>query len=81
MAIKYDILNYDISYQLETAREALSEFYLSSQKIKSIYKSLLVNKDSNLSSKRHSSDTIKMNISQVENNYFEKYKILKGYLV
>ena len=77
LALKYNILNYDISYRMETFRVNISD--INENKTNNVYahmKLSLVNKIN----KNSSFGTEKENQSLIENNYFDKYNIIKSYL-
>ena len=78
LALKYNILNYDISYKAETYRLTISE--ITENKIKSIYNNLKFTRIKKVS-KKPSSRTEKENPKLIENNYLDKYNMLKSYLV
>ena len=74
LALKYNILNYDISYREETYRITISD--ITENKIKNIYNNIRFS----LINKKPSFGTEKENQLLIENNYLDKYNLLKGYL-
>ena len=77
LALKYNILNYDISYRMETFRVNISDINENkTNKVFAHMKLSLINKIN----KKTSSGTEKENQSLIENNYLDKYNIIKSYL-
>ena len=77
LAIKYNILNYDISYRVETFRITISD--ITENKIKDIYDNMklsVLNKEN----KEENSDTKKEDPLLIENNYLDKYNMIKSFL-
>ena len=78
LALKYNILNYDISYRAETFRVTISD--ITENKIKNIYSNLKFTRIKKIS-KIPSSGTEKENQILIENNYLDKYNVLKSYML
>ena len=78
LALKYNILNYDISYRAETFRVTISD--ITENKIKNIYSNLKFTRIKKIS-KIPSSGTEKENQILIENNYLDKYNMLKSYML
>lgn len=76
LALKYSILNYDISYRVETYRIYLSD--LDEKKIKNLYNNMNISLIDQIKD-FESSGTVKANQMAIENNYFDKYNMLKTY--
>ena len=77
LALKYNILNYDISYRAETFRITISD--IADNKIKNIYdkmKFTVIDKNN----KKENNGTEKEDQLLIENNYLDKYNMLKSYL-
>ena len=77
MAIKYNILNYDISYRVETFIITISD--ITENKIKDIYDNMkltVLNKEN----KEENSDIKKEDPLLIENNYLDKYNMIKSFL-
>ena len=79
LALKYNILNYDISYRSETFRVIISN--ITENKIKKICNNLKFTRINKISKKPSSSITEKENQIIIENNYYDKYNTLKSYLI
>ena len=76
LALKYSILNYDISYRVETYRIYLSD--INEKKIKNLYNNMNISLIDQIKD-FESSGTEKVNKLEIENNYFDKYNMLKDY--
>ena len=77
MAIKYNILNYDISYRVETFRITISD--ITENKIKDIYDNMKLTA-LNKENKEENSDIKKEDPLLIENNYLDKYNMIKSFL-
>ena len=77
LALKYNILNYDISYRAETFRATISD--ITDNKVKNIYNNMkftIIDKNN----KKEENGTEKEDQLLIENNYLDKYNMLKSYL-
>ena len=77
LALKYNILNYDISYRAETFRVTISDII--DNKVKNLYDNMkftVIDKNN----KKEDNGTEKEDQLLIENNYLDKYNMLKSYL-